>query len=67
MYNIYVKEKQDKEKKQKEREALKYTNYRKKFKSNTNKYNLTKNKIEQIPIMYENYEKRVKDFITDVN
>ena len=43
MYNIYVKEKQDQEKKQKEREALKYTNYRKKFKSNTNKYNLTKN------------------------
>ena len=49
------------------REALKYANCKKRFKNNTNKYNLTKNKIEQIPIMYENYEKRLKDFITDVN
>ena len=65
MYNIYVYEKKEREKKEQEKKAKSIERYKKKFNSII-KYLIQKIKIEQIGIMYENYENRVKNFITEV-
>ena len=65
MYNLYIYEKKEREKKEKEKKAKSIERYKKKFNSII-KYLIPKIKIEQIGIMYENYENRVKDFITEV-
>ena len=58
-----------KKKKEKKKNRKKKQKVLKDIKKNlTVNYNIfnTKNIIEQIGIMYENYENRVKDFITEV-
>ena len=57
--------KKEREKKEQEKKAKRKERYKKKFNSKI-KYLIQKIKIEQIEIMYENYENRVKDFITEV-
>jgi hypothetical protein len=53
MYNIYTEEKKQRELENKKKEQLKELKYKEKFQ-------------RQIPIMYRNYEKRVKDFVIDM-
>ena len=68
MYNLYIMEKKQKELKEKEKQQIENNKYKQKFKSkNIFLINNILIYIEQIPYLYQNYENRVKNFISDVS
>ena len=72
MYNIYVEEKRNKKFENEEKERKKLFKYKEKFKSKKKLQIFYNNSfpyincIGQIPILYTNYQNRVKEFITDM-
>ena len=65
MYNIYLEEKKKRDLENKKKEELKILRYKEKFQSKK-KWKFNYLLIGQIPIMYRNYENRVKDFVIDM-
>ena len=66
MYNLYIEEKKKEKEKLEEKERKKILKYKQKFRSKKQSINIFTSIIGQIPLIYKNYENRVKEFITEM-